>query len=326
MTRQEKIRMKIDLSEKSLVTIVTSVALFTCALLLFIPIQQEGDGHEDGHEDGRDKAAIEIKDETLRSAGMVLEKAESRQILPTIMVRGQIIENTNHAMNVKPRFSGTVKAVNKDFGDHVRKGDLLAVIESATTRAVYSIRSATDGIVADKKVVVGAFVPEGESIFRIVDLTNVWFQAAVPISDGEHLKVGQTAEVTDRRLFTAGKGLVFYLSPVVEEDSQARELRIDLENKTSSWRVGSFAEAKVFLAPLAAKVAVKSTAIQSLNGQTVVFKRVDDLLLAVPVVTGVTDDDWAEIVSGLDLKSIYLSENSFLAKAEMLKSSAAHEH
>ena len=77
--------------------------------------------------------------------------------------------------------------------------------------------------------------------------------------------------------------------------------------------------------PTTVKVAVKSTAIQEFNGQTVVFKRDSDHVIATPVTTGITDNNWTEITEGLKVGDKYISSHSFLAKAEILKSTAEHE-
>lgn len=310
---------------------VTTTAVF-CLILTILPVNKgAAGGHDHGHGEGaveedHDELAIELDDDVLETAGMLLEDAKPIQIRPRITSRGQIIENANRSMNVKPRFGGIVKSVHKDFGDRVSKGDILMTIKTAATRSAYSIRTVIDGIVADKRVVAGSFIPENESVFRVVDLTTVWFQGKVPMRDATKLRSGFSADVKDRLVDATGKGTVVYVSPIVEEDTQACDVRIELDNKDGSWRVGSFAEAEISLDPIDVKIAVKSSAIQDLNGQKVVFKQSEDRLVATPVAVGWSDENWSEITNGIDEGDSYLSANSFLAKAELLKSSAAHEH
>lgn len=319
-------------SERFAIAIVVAVTAALCLFLALVPpkkISAEGHEHGHGHEEGGEgehELAVELDDDVLESSGMSLEEAKPTQIKPRVVSRGQIIENANRAMNVKPRFSGIVRSVHKDFGDQVRKGDILMVIESATTRSTYSIRTAIDGVVADKRVVAGSFIPENESVFRVVDLATVWFQGRVPVREAAKLKLGFSAGVKDQFLNVSGNGAVHYVSPIVEEDTQACDVRIELENKGGDWRVGSFAEAEISLEPIDVSVAVKSTAIQNLNGQSVVFKRDEDHIIAVPVSIGWSDDTWSEILTGIKAGDTYVSANSFLAKAELLKSTAEHEH
>ncbi len=313
-------------------TAIFSVVLgsaVVCALLLLVPTSSSGgeaDEHGHEHEEEENELAIELEEDVLEKAGMTLDQAKPATITPTISVRGQIFENSNKAMNIKPRFGGLVRSVFKDFGDQVKKGEPLLSIESAVTRSSYVIRTVIDGIVADKRVVAGAFVPENESIFRIVDLSSVWFQARVSIRDADKLKIGLMANVKDRLLEVEGKGVILNVSPVVDEDTQSCDVRVQLENPNGAWRVGTFAEASLSLQPIDVKVAIKSSAVQELNGQTVIFKKQDEHLVAVPILTGTSDGEWSEVRSGLEVGDTYVVANSFLAKAELLKSSAEHEH
>ena len=319
-------------SERFAIAIVIAITVGLCLLLVLLPQKKMAAGgheHGQGHEEGEGEEhelAVELDDDVLESAGMLLEEAKPIQIVPRVISRGQIIENANRSMNVKPRFSGIVRTVHKDFGDQVRKGDTLMVIESATTRSSYSIRTAIDGVVADKRVVAGSFVPENESVFRVVNLATVWFQGRVPVREAAKIKSGFSAGVKDRLLNVSGKGSVHYVSPIVEEDTQACDVRIELENKEGDWRVGSFAEAEILLEPIDVKIAVKSTAIQNLNGQSVVFIRDEDHIIATPVSVGWSDETWSEVLTGIKAGDTYVSTNSFLAKAELLKSTAEHEH
>jgi len=294
-------------TERLAVAVTVAISGAVCVALLLWPQGKAPGGHDEhGHSGGEEEGehgveGIELDDDALESSGMSLEEVKSIEIQPHISVRGQITENGNRSMNVKPRFSGIVRAVYKDFGDQVRKGDPLLLVENAATRSSYTIRTAIDGIVADKTVVSGAFIPENESVMRIVSLDSVWFRARVPVSEAEKLQVGFAAEVDDRLLGAKGKGRVLYVSPVVDEDTQACDVRVELDNSSGYWKIGSFAKADIFLAALNVKVAVNTAAIQSMNEQLVVFKKVDEEFTPVSVSLGWSDEQWTEITAGLDV-------------------------
>ena len=57
-----------------------------------------------------------------------------------------------------------------------------------------------------------------------------------------------------------------------------------------------------------------------------VFLRFGDTYEARPVRLGRGDDQYVEILSGLKANDEYVSENSFLIKADILKSGASHDH
>ena len=329
------------MTEKQNFDVIASVGLviatlIMAALLVFVPKHtaggHEGHGHGGGgeeegeHEESSGAPTIEADDDQLAAADMTIEEVKSLSIIPKITSRGEITENPNLAMNIKPRFGGIVQSVAFDFGDKVKKGDVILSIESAATRAGYTVHSTVNGIVADKNVVTGSYVPEGESIMRIVDLSTVWFQGQVPIFDAIRIRPGQKAKIYDRIQNTTGEGTVVHVSPVVNEDTQTTDVRIALNNEAGTWSVGSFADAEVYMNAHEVAAAVKSAAIQTLNGDTVVFRRDDDELIAQKVRTGWSDGEWTEVLEGLSKGDTYLASNSFIAKAELLKSTAEHTH
>lgn len=313
--------------ERFAIACVIAGTFFLCLLLAFIPVTHvHSEEHEHGDEEGHHSNTVDIEDSVLQKSGIEIIEAQSAKITPFVLLRGELVANANHAMNVKPRFGGIVKAVYKDFGDKVHKGETLLLIETATTRSTYTVRSIVDGIVVDKRGVAGSYIPENESILRVVDPSTVWMQGKIPLRDALQVKQGFTASVKDRVLGASGQGSVLYVSPIVEEDNQACDVRIELKNDTGVWRIGSFAEAQIFLYSVDVAVAVKTEALQDLNGVQVVFVRDAGHLIAKPVVVGKSDQVFTEIVSGMAAGEKYVAHNSFLAKAELLKATAEHEH
>jgi cobalt-zinc-cadmium efflux system membrane fusion protein len=63
-----------------------------------------------------------------------------------------------------------------------------------------------------------------------------------------------------------------------------------------------------------------------MEDDTVVFKRHGNVFEKTQVEIGEKDGQWAEILSGLNAGDNYVSENSFLIKADILKSGASHDH
>jgi cobalt-zinc-cadmium efflux system membrane fusion protein len=71
---------------------------------------------------------------------------------------------------------------------------------------------------------------------------------------------------------------------------------------------------------------VDNRALQQLEGNTVVFIANNDQYQARVVRVGRQDDNSAEILAGLNPGERYVVENSYLIKADIGKSEAAHEH
>ncbi|MER2514061.1 MAG: efflux RND transporter periplasmic adaptor subunit [Nitrosomonas ureae] len=85
---------------------------------------------------------VEIPDEMLKSMGIELLTAEAAIIKPKLRLPGEVIFNEHNIVRVVPRVPGMVSAVHAHHGQHVKKNDVLAVIESpmlADLRSQYSV-------------------------------------------------------------------------------------------------------------------------------------------------------------------------------------------
>jgi cobalt-zinc-cadmium efflux system membrane fusion protein len=75
-----------------------------------------------------------------------------------------------------------------------------------------------------------------------------------------------------------------------------------------------------------AAITVPVTALQRMRGNDVVFLVDSDRYQAQPVKIGRRDSERVEILSGLSLGARIVTNNSFLIKADIEKSGAAHDH
>jgi len=76
------------------------------------------------------EARIAMQDELLERAGIELRTAGPGIIRPTLKVPGEIVFDEHTIVQVVPRLPGIVTAVYRHHGQHVKKGEVLAVIES----------------------------------------------------------------------------------------------------------------------------------------------------------------------------------------------------
>lgn len=328
LLRNFKARLRASREYAVIVVLISTTAL--CIILIATlsgtpkSSEHEHGGHDEDHEEG--STHIELDDKTLASSNVKIAKVGETTLKPAIPVRGQIVENRNKSMIVRPRIAGLVRSAPKEYGDVVRKGEFLASIESAGARASYEIKSAIDGVIVAKNAVVGTYVPNEEIIYRIFDLSEVWFETYVPERDMDRIKIGQKIELKDRVLDARADADIFYVSNVIDEDTQSFVVRARLRNDSGAWKIGSFAEGNIQLPEKLAKIAVRRNAVQTIEGSDVVFLKHGNEIRPVPVEIGQFDKDWFEILSGdLPDGSDYVAENSFLVKAELLKSTAEHE-
>jgi cobalt-zinc-cadmium efflux system membrane fusion protein len=87
-----------------------------------------------------------------------------------------------------------------------------------------------------------------------------------------------------------------------------------------------FVVGELIVARTTPAVVIERIALQRFGDQTVVFVRYGDTYEARPVVLGQEDGDFVEVKEGLLADEEYVTANSFLVKADILKSGASHDH
>ncbi len=89
------------------------------------PEEHAGDAHEE-HAAGR----LKLTDEARKNAGIVSTKAVSGAVDVTLLLPAEVALNEDKLAHVSPRVGGTVREVKKQLGDVVKKGDVLAILDS----------------------------------------------------------------------------------------------------------------------------------------------------------------------------------------------------
>ncbi len=93
---------------------------------------EEGEQHHEEagehgkHEEGR----VELSQEARKNAGIETAPAKAGRVDVTLTLPGEITINPERLAHVTPRVSGTVRETKKALGDEVKRGDVLALLES----------------------------------------------------------------------------------------------------------------------------------------------------------------------------------------------------
>ncbi len=88
--------------------------------------EEEGDLRSYASYEGR----VEISEEAARRTGIEIAVAGPGTIRTVVTLPGEIALNINRIVHVVPRLAGAVREMYKNQGDNVKKGELLAVIDS----------------------------------------------------------------------------------------------------------------------------------------------------------------------------------------------------
>jgi cobalt-zinc-cadmium efflux system membrane fusion protein len=96
----------------------------------------------------------------------------------------------------------------------------------------------------------------------------------------------------------------------------------EIANPDGNWRPGSLVHAAVAIEERPAALAVPASAIQTIGKTRIVFVRTQDGFERRPVTLGDGDDRLLEVLSGVREGETIAVSNTFVLKAELLKSLA----
>lgn len=196
--------------------------------------------------------------------------------------------------------------------------------------SLYELRASADGVIIERKVALGDVLEANERGFTVADLSQVWVNLTVYQKDLGLIKQGQQVIIStsfgldDKKTIT---GTISWLSPLLDETTRSATARVIIENKTGHWRPGLFANAKVSVEKRGARVVIPLSALQTIEGQTIVFVQHKIGMFEPQVVQlGHRDQQQVEILQGLKPGQTYVSQNAFVLKAQSQKSSFGHGH
>jgi len=308
------------------VVILLAVAVFAGMKILGAPpskgaTKAHGSGGHEEHSDG-----VTLNDAKVAAAGIELLKAGPAKLRDTIVLNGMIQPNQEALVQVSPRFPGIVREVNRRVGEAVNKNDLLAKVESNQSLTIYDLRSPIAGTIIDRQVSLGEYVTEQKAAFTVADLSTVWVDLSVFRRDMKRVRV------KDKVLIDAGDGgepieaAISYISPVGSADTQSSLARVIVSNAEQRLRPGLFVTAKLILSAKDVPVAVRLSALQTIENRTVVFVREGDKFQPRDVELGERDGESVDVLFGVTDGETYAAKNSFIVKAELAKGSATHDH
>ncbi|MFY9288632.1 MAG: efflux RND transporter periplasmic adaptor subunit [Alphaproteobacteria bacterium] len=282
--------------------------------------QAEKEGH---HAEEGD--STEMSQAVADASGIKTDTAQGAIVRQTITLTGLISLNQNTTAQVKARFPGIVRDVRKGQGETVNAGDVLAMVESNDSLQTYPVKSPITGSIIIRNTNIGDVAADAP-LFTIANISNVWGEFHIFPRDIDRIKKGQMVRITSFEGQHNSTAPIDIVLPVAEASSQTIIARVMLPNPDGVWRAGMTVKGDVIINEQQVPLAVRTSAIQRMENKVVVFIKEDDHYIARPIETGLSDSEWTEVRDGLKENETYVSENSFIIKADIGKSNAEHEH
>jgi cobalt-zinc-cadmium efflux system membrane fusion protein len=267
------------------------------------------------------EGTVAFSDAKVAASGIELQTAGPDTLRDSLLLNGVIQPNQEALVQVTPRFAGIVRAVRKRIGDRVTQGELLATVESNQSLTSYELRAPIAGTIIDRQASLGEYASEQKPAFIIADLSSVWVDLSVYRRDLKRVHVGDSVTIDAEDGGENIEARISYVSPIGNSDTQSALARAVVSNNELRLRPGLFISGRILLAAKPVNIAVKSSALQTLENRTVVFVRSGERFEVRDVEIGDRDPEHVEIVFGILEGEVYAAKNSFIVKAEFVKSS-----
>jgi cobalt-zinc-cadmium efflux system membrane fusion protein len=252
------------------------------------------------------------------------EIVASATLHKTIKVYGKLVLPANAKRQIKARFEGEIKQVHVALGDRVKRGQLLITIESNESLQPYQIQAPITGLITEQQANTGEQTGT-RTLLEITKPGKLLAELAVfPMDVGS---VKQSAPVTlmvnglDTSITTSING-----KRLPMRDDQARLFLAEVDNTNGLLSEGTFISALIEVATFDVPLAVKRVGLQAFRDFTVVYAKVGEQYEVRMLELGREAGEWVEVLGGIDAGTQYVTNNSYIIKADIEKSGASHDH
>lgn len=303
----------------SVFVVLTSLLLAACGEReRSSPPEVESSSAEAAASEADANRRVSITHEAMQALDVEVNTAGPGHLSEALTVYGAIAPNAERMRTVTARFPGIARSVAKRVGEVVRAGEVLVSVESNDSLQTYPVPAPISGVVTERQINPGESVAD-RTLFVIADLSTVWCELALFPHDVPRVKVGQSVRVTSVDGTSTGMGRIAWISVLGDTANQSIKVRVVLDNASQQWTPGVFVNADIVLNEIELPLAVNAGAVQTLDGQSVVFVVKGEEFEARPVRIARSDGRIVEVLAGLAAGEHYVSANSYVLKAQLEK-------
>ncbi len=267
-----------------------------------------------------------ISAQAARAGGVTIEQAGPASISELVDVAGRVAITPEGQGEVRAWYPGRVMAMNASLGQRVRKGQVLARVESSSSLQTYTITAPIAGVIVEKNVNVGDVAYE-QPLYVIANPDKLHAEFPAYPRDAERIRVGQQVEVRSLSGETRTTARVTAVLPTADLASQTLTVNVAIPpGMPSGFRPGMGVEGKFQVSARSVPLAVRTRAIQRFRDFSVVFIKVGDTYEVRMLEMGRQTPEWTEVLGGLEPGAAYVVDSAFLIRADIDKSGASHDH
>ncbi len=174
---------------------------------------------------------------------------------------------------------------------------------------------------ANSHAAIGEVVEQSAEFFAITDMSSLWVLADVFEKDLAHIQIGKAVQVRvasyPGRTF---QGRISYVADSIDPKTRTAKVRCLVQNEGGLLKLEMFATIDIPLEPTSPILAVPDSAIQQIEGKSVVFIRTSEKdFKRCEVETGLASGGYTQIRSGLKPGDSVVTQGSFVVKTAFLR-------
>jgi len=190
----------------------------------------------------------------------------------------------------------------------------------------YEIIAPFSGTVIERHITLGEVLKEDAEAFLIADLGTVWVNLNVHQRDLPMLRKGQMVVISAGHNIPDTRGEISFVNPLIKEVTRTAMARVILPNTNGNWRPGMFVTARAIVDEVTVPVLVPKEAVQTVDGETVVFVQTPEGFVPKSVTIGRANETDVEVTSGLSPGERCVARGTFTLKAQLSKGAFGDGH
>ena len=260
-----------------------------------------------------------IEPEVAKALNIQTQIATTAILKETVQVFGRIAADPILEREINARFDGPITHVGVVLGQTVKAGQSLFSIESNESLRNYEVNAPIAGVITRLDAKTGQQT-RGTSLAKIVDNSRTIIELEIFPSQLNRVKTG-----ADVSIVFQNEELSTTIERIALETNSNQSVTAHA-SLNKSLPIGAQISAQIQVDKYEVPIAVKRAGLQTFRDFTVVYAKVGNEYEVRMLELGREAGDWVEVLDGLDPGTEYVTENSFVIKADIEKSGASHDH
>jgi len=266
----------------------------------------------------RAESQTTVAEEVVVLTPVITTRAVSGSIADFFQTNGEVVSASTVDTYADAR--GILARLYVELGDYVRANQTIAEVDPSQpglTYALSPVRARVSGTITSLPFNRGDAVSTQTPIATIGDLSRLQVVADIPERYISRIRIGLPTDIhLEAWPEHAISVRVDEINPVVNPASRTMEIRMDIPGGDSRAQAGMYAEVILTIEEKEGVVKIPTDTVLRRLGDVFVFVIEDDIAVRKPVVLGISQDGFVEVLEGIEAgENVVIQGQSLLEDA-----------